>query len=303
MSSFKVTILGSGAAVPFKGRHLTSHLVNAGKEFFLVDCGEGTQFQIIRYGIKYHKISRIFISHLHGDHFYGLFGLLSTMHLNHRAKELHIHGPRGLDEVITTCFRNSTTVLSYPTFFHETAPDKVETIYDSELIEVNSFPLKHSINCTGFVFREKKKKRKIVPEKLPLNLPYEYYEDLKNGRDVNFAEQTVLSSDCTLPPEKSKSYAFCSDTRFDLETANYCKEVNLIYHEATFLHKHLDRAEATFHTTAKEAGIIAKEARAKQLIIGHYSARYGDLDGLLEEAKAVFPNTLLAIEGKTYSVG
>ncbi|OHX66082.1 ribonuclease Z [Flammeovirga pacifica] len=300
--SFEITILGSSAAIPSKGRQMTSQHLRIGNQQFLIDCGEATQHQLLNLGISLHKIEHIFISHLHGDHFFGLPGLLSTMHLQRRTEPLYIHGPRGLDEVLLASFKHSKTELNYKVFLYDNPTMFSEVIYENEKITVETIPLTHRVPCTGFLFREKKKQYRIIPEKLPSGLPFEAFRALKRGENIEFNKNKINYEDVTLPPRKSRSYAFCSDTKYSKSVISKVFGVDLLYHESTFMDRHKERANITFHTTAKQAGSVAKEANVKQLLIGHFSARYADLTELLEEAQTEFNNTQLAIEGHKFSI-
>lgn len=301
---FEVLILGSSSATPIYGRHPTAQLINVNEQLYLLDCGEGTQVQLIKYGIRSNRIKHIFISHLHGDHYLGLIGLISSMHLVGRKDELHVYGPPALKEIVDLHFLHSETVLRYPLHFHPTQDQNSELILENEHLAVSSFPLDHRIACTGFRFDEKKRMPAINREKTDaIGVPTAYLPLIKRGNDYTASDGTVYHwQDLTIAPPVPRSYAYCSDT---IRTARYLpfiQQVDLLYHEATFLHDMLDRATETFHTTAQQAGQIAREVHAKKLLIGHYSARYKDLKPLLEESKSVFPNCDLALEGNWYRV-
>ncbi|GAB2977972.1 ribonuclease Z [Mucilaginibacter puniceus] len=301
---FEVTILGSSSATPIYNRNPTSQALNVNDRLYLIDCGEGTQQQMLRFDIKASRIDHIFISHLHGDHYLGLVGLLSSMHLNGRKKELKLFGPEHLLEIINLQLKYSETTLQYPIEFTVTNANRVEVIVDNEDVTVETIPLDHRIACTGFLFREKKRQRKLLKDKLEeLQVPVQYYTSLKKGNDYIADDGTVYKNDTlTIDSEQPKAYAYCSDTIFNPQYFQQINNVNLLYHEATFLHNMLDRAGETFHTTALQAAQIATQTQAKKLLIGHFSARYKNLDELLDEAKSVFPATELAIEGRTFSV-
>jgi ribonuclease Z len=303
-SRFEVTILGSSSATPTSRRFPTAQLLNVSERFFLIDCGEGAQIQLRRYKIRFQRINHIFISHLHGDHYLGLMGLISSMHLLGRKKELVIYAPKGLQEIVDIQLRISATALNYPVKWVELNPQVPEMIYEDSQITVTTVILNHRIPCCGFLFREKGKmlslnKDTIAEDKVPV----EAYFFLKSGKDFTDENGRLYRfQDYTLPQGHSRSYAFCSDTRYDLRVAEQIKYVDLLYHEATFLHELLDRAEKTAHSTAKEAGIIAKIAGVKKLLIGHFSVRYNDMEPLLNEAKTEFTDTELAEEGKIFSI-
>lgn len=301
---FEVTILGSSSATPIYNRNPTAQALNINDHWFLIDCGEGTQQQMLRFDIKAAKINCIFISHLHGDHYLGLVGLLSSLHLNGRKKPMKLFGPAPLIEIIELQLKFSETTLHYPLEFKATNPDARELIYESQDITVETIPLDHRISCTGFLFKEKKRLRKLIKEKVEaLNIPIPFFTSLKKGMDYTTPDGTVHKNiDLTTDPEEPKCYAYCSDTVYNPQYFEQIKGATLLYHEATFLHDMLERAKETFHTTARQAAEIAITTGAKHLLIGHFSARYKSLNELLDEAQSVFPDTDLAIEGKTYIV-
>lgn len=301
---FEVTILGSNSATPAYGRNQTSQIININDKLYLVDCGEGTQLQLLRYGIKGSRIKGIFISHLHGDHYLGLVGLISSMHLNGRTEELIIFGPPPLKKIIDIHLKYSDTRLRYPLIFSGTRHTEAEEIYRSESFTVSSFPLNHRVPCTGFMFREVPPLPKLnMDEVTRLNIPTELLSGIKHGDDyIDAKGERHPCSVLTHPPRAARSYAYCSDT---LATGSYhpfIKGADLLYHEATFLHEMLERATETYHTTALQAGEIAKLCEVKKMLIGHFSARYRVLDELLAESQSVFGNTELAIEGRCFSV-
>ncbi|HSI75755.1 MAG TPA: ribonuclease Z [Lunatimonas sp.] len=302
---FQITILGVNSAIPAHGRNQTSQYVAFGRISFLVDCGEGTQHQLRRYKVKSSRIDHIFISHLHGDHYLGLMGLISTFHLNNRSRPLHIYGPRGLDEIITTQLRCSHTFLKFPLYFKETSQDGKNLLLELENVRVFSFPLKHRIACTGFSFEEKMRPRKLIKEKIvEAKLNITSIHQLLQGRDVYDDSGKVRYSqeEFCHSPIAPRRYAFCSDTIFDMDLIPYISGADLLYHEATFMETEADRAISTMHSTARQAGRIAREADIKELLIGHYSGRYIDLQPLLLEARDEFENTKLSEEGETYTI-
>ena len=260
--------------------------------------------QLIRYRTKPSKITHIFISHLHGDHFYGLIGLLNTFSLSGRTEDLFIFGPPGLADVIRVQLRQSRTVLKYPTHFTALEADASACIYESPLLRVTTLPMDHRIPCSGFLFREAAKPRRIDKEKLPDDLSVADFLALKEGKDLYHADGTLRhrNEHLTLPPRRSRSYAYCADTRYQASLANAVREVDLLYHEATFMQAEAALAESRYHSTTVQAATLAKEAQVGQLLIGHYSSRYRDLNPLLNEAQAVFPRTQLAREGHDYFV-
>lgn len=271
----------------------------------MVDCGEATQHQLKRFKVKYSRIDHIFISHLHGDHYLGLMGLISTFHLNNRVRPLHIYGPKGLDEIITIQLKYAATFLKFPIYFKETIPSGKNLLLELDNIRIYSFPLKHRIPCTGFSFEEKNRPIKLIKEKIQeKKLDIVYIHQLLQGKDVYDGKGNLLYSQAefchtTLAPRK---YAYCSDTCFDLTLIPYIEDADLLYHEATFMESELDRARSTMHSTAQQAGLIAIKAGVKTLLIGHYSGRYIDLEPLLLEAREVFSQTLLSEEGQSYSI-
>lgn len=301
---FEVTILGSSSATPIFNRNPTAQALNINEHLYLIDCGEGTQQQLLRYDVKATRIDHIFISHLHGDHYLGLVGLLSSLHLNGRRKPLKLFGPVHLKEIIDIQFKYSETVINYPLEFYATNPDRPEVILDNQDIIVETIPLDHRVPCTGFLFRQKKRLRKLLKDKVAeLNIPLEYFTSLKKGKDYIAPNGTVYpNGTLTADPSEPKMYAYCSDTIFNSRYFDQINGADLLYHEATFLHNMLSRAKDTYHTTAWQAAEVAVETGAKKLLIGHFSARYKSLNELLEEARNVFPETELAIEGKTFEI-
>ena len=300
-----VKILGSNSAAPAHRRNHTSQLINVEGKFYLMDCGEGTQLQLKRYKIKAQRISNIFISHLHGDHYLGLMGLLSTMHLIGRQKPLNLYGPAGLDEIITLQLRMSQTVFNYEVNFHTVDTEVFQPIHVDDHITVYSVPLDHRIPCAGYLFEEKKKNRRIIKENLPKDFSIRNIVRLKHGEDIQDEDGNLLfkNSDLTLDPKKSYKYAFCSDTKYNESIIPHIKDADMLYHEATFLDEHMDRAANTYHSTAKEAAKIASKAGVGKLLLGHFSVRYKDLEPIQEEARTVFEESYLAIEGEEFGLG
>jgi ribonuclease Z len=298
--SFKITILGSSGAMPAYGRHPSSQLVEIQNHFFLVDCGEGAQMQLMKFQANFHRINHIFISHLHGDHFLGLMGLIYTMHLQRRVNDLHIYSHRGLDEIITTQLRYSQSAPGFQMYFHVLEQDARTVIFENDLLTIETIPLLHKIRCSGFLFREKIKPRRIDKTKLPEGLLIRQIANLKNGDDVTDEEGNVLfkNEELTFPPRRSRSYAYCSDTAFSETLVSQVKDVDVLYHEATFIEEEASKARETLHSTAREAAMVARLANNSKLLLGHFSARYRDLAPILEEAKTVFENSFLAIEGE-----
>jgi ribonuclease Z len=301
---FEVTILGSSSATPIYNRNPTSQTLNINDRLYLIDCGEGTQQQMLRFDIKPSRIDHIFISHLHGDHYLGLVGLLSSMHLNGRIKELKVFCPPQLKEIIDLQLKYSETTLQYPINYKFTNAIAAEVIVDNEDITIETIPLDHRIACTGFLFRQKKRLKKLIKERLEeIGIPVEYFTAIKKGKDYIDTNGKVYKNDTlTLDSDEPKTYAYCSDTLSNEMYFDQIKNSTLLYHEATFMNNMLDRAKETHHTTALQAGEIAIKTNSRKLLIGHFSARYKKLDELLEETQSIFPDTELAIEGKTYVI-
>lgn len=301
---FEVTILGSSSATPVFNRNPTAQLLNCNEHFYLIDCGEGTQQQLIKYGYKASKIDYIFISHLHGDHFFGLIGLLSSLHLNGRTKPLYLFAPAGIKEILELQFLHSDTRLKYTINYYVTNSNQPEVIFSNNDVIVETIILNHRIPCTGFKFTEKKRLRKLMVEKLEADkIPVSCYQLLKRGVDITLPDGRLIKYlDYSLDSAVPRVYCYCSDTLYDERYFEQISNADTLYHEATFLHEMLERAQETHHTTALQAAQIAKMAKAKKLLIGHFSSRYKILAPLLEEAQTVFEQTELAIEGKTFEI-
>lgn len=302
--SFEVTILGSGAAIPTSRRNPTSQIVVCNERYILIDCGEGTQMQIRKFGVRFQRIQHILISHLHGDHFFGLVGLISSMHLLGRDKGLTIYGPEGLETIVRTQLEYGDARLDFEISFVVLNGKDAGLIFEDNLIEILTFPLKHRIPTNGFVIREKVKERKLISHKISgSGLQFEHMHRLKKGEDILTDEGKFFkNSDYTEDPPQSYSYAYCSDTAYAEKIIPHITEVDLLYHEATFIEKDIDRARATYHSTARQAAEIAKKAKVKKLIMGHLSARYEDVKSHLEEAMAVFADSEVVEDGKTYLI-
>jgi ribonuclease Z len=298
--TFHITILGTSSATFGHGRFLTAQVANIHDRLYLVDCGEGTQLQLLKYGINANRIDRIFISHLHGDHYYGLMGLLTSMSLKGRQAPLHLHAHAPLLDVLVAHQRAAQAALQYPLHFHPLEPGQAGVIAAVPGLEVEAFPLRHGIPCSGFLFRETPKPRRIIGERLPQGMPSELIETLKLGQSVRFGGKLCAWEDMTLPPKPSRSYAFCSDTVYHPPLAEWVRGADLLYHEATYDSRLADKALAHGHSTAEQAAQLAMAAGARHLAIGHYSVRYADPALLLEEACGVFPPTWLAEEGKRF---
>lgn len=301
MRPFHVTILGCSSATPTTDRHPSAQILNVNEKLLLIDCGEGTQIQLLKYHIRFSRIQYIFISHLHGDHILGLPGLLSTMSLNGRNETLHLFAPAPLEAFLKDFFNISNTILNFEIDFHPTNPSKRCVLFEHIDFTVESFPLNHRVDCTGFIVTEKypgKRIRKDVCE--ALSIPLQFYGALRRGEDIIWNGMSYSNDQLAYDPPQPRKYIYCSDTLYMPSLKDILHGANLVYHESTFLHEMSNRAKETYHTTAKEAATLAKEAEIGKLLLGHFSARYKDLTPILEEAIAVFPNTDLALEGETY---
>jgi ribonuclease Z len=301
---FTVTILGSGAAIPTYERNPTAHLVEVRKHMLLLDCGEGTQMQLRKSGFKIQKIGHIFISHLHGDHYYGLIGLLNTMHLLGRSQPLHLYGIQQLIQLIDLQLELSGTTLAYPLVFHPLETENNSIILDDNEITVSTIPLNHRIPTCGFLISEKPEKRRILKEFITkVKVPFQFFDSIKEGEDYTDDKGFVHpNSLITEDPPRTRSYAYCTDTAYYESIIPIIKNCDLLYHEATFMEDKAEDAHLKFHSTAREAATIALKANVKQLLIGHYSARYKEVESLLAEARQVFPNTILGQDGMAVQV-
>ncbi len=301
---FEVTILGSNSAIFNHGRHPTSQVVNIHNRYFLVDCGEGTQQRLHEFNIRWFKIDFIFISHLHGDHYYGLMGLLTTFNLLKRVNKLVLFAPKELKKIIDVQLKASQTILNFPLEFRATSDDTKTLILDIAECQVYSIPLKHKLPTTGFLFIEKNEPRSLDLEKIKkYHIQKTDFKLLKQGEDIiDKHGKKVKNNSVTVKGKPSRSYAFCSDTMYYLPLVKDIKNVDLLYHEATFLDVDKKRALETMHSTALQAAQMAQKAKARRLLLGHFSSRYVDLTVLEKEAQKVFPNVDLAIEGKTFKV-
>jgi ribonuclease Z len=300
----KLTILGCYAATPRTITNPTSQVLEIKNRMFLIDCGEGTQVQLRKNKIKFSKINQVFISHLHGDHFFGLIGLISTFSLLGRTTDLHIYGPKGIKEIILLQLRLSNSWTNYDLYFHELESEKSETIFEDDKVVVTTIPLKHRVYTNGFLFQEKVGERKLNMDSI-LNHEIEscYYQKIKNGKDITLEDgRIILNSLLTFDPIPTKSYAFCSDTVYHEAILPIIENVTVLYHEATFLDSEEGLANKTLHSTAKEAARIALKANVKQLILGHYSTRYESITLFKKEAETIFPDVLLADDGKTFEL-
>ena len=303
--SLELTILGCHSATPRVNAHPTSQYLEINNRQFLIDCGEGTQRQMRKYKVGFSKINHIFISHLHGDHFFGLIGLISTFGILNREKDLHIFGPKGIKEVTLLQLKLSKSYSKFNIVFHELSSKKSELIFEDDKVTVHTIPLTHRVYTNGFLFKEKEKLRKLNIENVQQYSEIETcdYHNIKAGKDFVLENGEVIKNEeLTLTPPKSKSFAFCSDTSYKEDIVPIIKNVDLLYHETTFLKDREDLALKTKHSTAEQAAKIAKKATVKQLIIGHYSSRYSDLKLFKSEAETIFSNVILAETGKKVSL-
>ena len=298
----KLSILGCYSATPRIIAHTTSQVLETRGHLFLIDCGEGTQVELRRHKIKFNQIKHIFISHLHGDHYFGLVGLISTFRLLTRETDLHIYGPKGLKELITLQMKLADSWTNFKLIFHELTSKSSELIFEDEKVSVHTIPLDHRIYTNGFLFKEKPFERKLDVNKAEdLNIDKAYYRKLKQGDDVvNEKGQIISNESVTYQGHEPKSYAFCSDTAYKEAIIPLINGVDVLYHESTFLESHANLCTKTKHSTAKQAATIALKANVKQLILGHYSTRYGGLEGFKTEASTVFKDVLLADDGKVF---
>ncbi len=298
----KLHILGCYAATPRTLTNPTSQVLEIRNHMFLIDCGEGTQVQLRKQKLKFSRIDHIFISHLHGDHFFGLPGLISTFRLLGREKEMHIYGPKGIKEAITLLLKLGDSWTNYPLIFHELVATNSELIYEDDKVTVTTIPLDHRIYTNGFLFREKLSERKLnIKAVAEHKIDKAYFQNIKNGKDAILDDGTVIpNSKLTSNPPKAKSYAYCSDTAYSKEIVPQIKNVSALYHESTFLESESKLSVKTKHATAKEAGCIAKLAEVNKLILGHYSTRYKSIELFKEEAETVFANVELADDGKIF---
>ena len=298
----KLTILGCYAATPRTFTNPTSQILEIKNRLFLIDCGEGTQVQLRKNKIKFSKINHVFISHLHGDHFFGLIGLVSTFSLLGRTTDLHIHGPKGIKEIITMQLRLSNSWTNYDLIFHELQSKESEIIFEDDKVLVKTIPLNHRVYTNGFLFQEKVGARKLNADAVQ---DYEiescYYQNIKNGKDIMLEDGRLIENDkLTFDPVPAKSYAFCSDTAYHEGIIPIIQNADVLYHEATFLQSEESLAKKTLHSTAKEAAMIALKSNVKQLILGHYSTRYESIEMFKQEAETIFPEVLLADDGKSF---
>jgi len=304
MEKFELHILGCGSALPTTRHFPTSQIVNVRDKLFMIDCGEGAQLQFRKSHLKFSRLNHIFISHLHGDHCFGLLGLISTLNLLGRTAELHIHSPKGLETLLTPMLDFFNRQMTYKVLFHEFDTKEPMQIYEDRSLTVTTIPLRHRMPCCGFLFAEKRRPNHIIREMVDFyQVPVYELNRIKNGADYVTPEgKTVSNNLLTRPSAPSRSYAYCSDTIYLPSIVEQIKGVDLLFHEATFANEDALRAKETFHTTAAQAAEIARRAEVKKLLIGHFSARYEDENVLLQEASAIFPDTQLAKETLCVSV-
>jgi len=298
MEKFQVYILGCGSAKPTTKHFPASQVVNMRDKLFMIDCGEGAQIQFCKSRLKFNRLMRIFISHLHADHCLGLVGLISTLNLLGRTAQLHIHCPYGGEKVFEPMIRFFNMDMSFEVFFHEFQSKKAEMIYEDHSMTVTTIPLSHRMPCCGFLFKEKPLPRHILREMIDAyEIPISSINRIKNGEDFQLPDGRLIPNErLTTPSDAPRSYAYCSDTKYLPGLVEQLQGVNLLYHEATFCDADAVKAELRYHSTARQAAMMARDAKVGQLVIGHYSSRYEDESILLQEAQEFFPSTLLAKE-------
>ena len=298
MEKFEVNILGCGSALPTTRHFSSSQVVNIREKLFMIDCGEGAQLQLRRSKLKFTRLNHIFISHLHGDHCFGLMGLISTFGLLGRTATLHIYAHEELERLLQPQLDFFCKGMTYEVKFHHIDPTKAEMIYEDRSVSVTTIPLRHRIPSCGFLFQEKKTPNHIIRDMIDFyQIPVFELNRIKNGADYVCPDGTIVPNGrLTTPSASPRSYAYCSDTVYQRNILPQIKGVDLLFHEATFMHEDAARAKETFHTTTLQAAEIARDAEVKQLVIGHFSARYENEELLLEETQSLFPNTLLAKE-------
>ncbi len=304
MSAPELYILGSSSATPTRDRNPSSQVLKIGSDKIMIDCGEGTQMRLIQLGIRHTGLDYICISHLHGDHYYGLIGLITSMNLMGRKQNLNIIGPPHLKDILDLQLKEGGKQPEFNITFHATNPEKPELILKTSHFELSSFPLKHQIHCTGFIIKEAAKERSLNIDQIENHqVPIAAFKSIKAGENyINDKGEEISYLLLSHDPKPSKSYVYCSDTIFDMDIIPYIKDCTILYHEATYMEALADKALERYHSTAKQAGIIATHAQVHQLLIGHFSSRYDNLEPLLLEAKSIFPNTALALEGLKFLI-
>ena len=300
---FELTILGSGGAIPTLERNPSSQYLNIQDRHFLIDCGEGSQIQLRKYKCKFSKIDHIFISHLHGDHFLGLFGYLSTLSLLGRKSPINIYAPKDLLNLINAHNEISGKIYNFNLNFNELNFKKITKLFDDNILEIFSFPVNHSVPCCGFLFKEKMSQRNIIKTKIKdLGLGIGDIKKLKNRENCILDGKSIEYKDVTVPGNRARSYAYCADTKFDEKIIPFIKDIDVIYHESTFLEELKNKASKTKHSTAYQAAKIALSANSKTLILGHFSARYDNVEKFVQEASSIFKNTVAAYDGYKYQI-
>ncbi len=299
----KVTILGNNSALPAYGRNPTAQVVTLYGQDILIDCGEGTQQKMQQYGVRWRHLDHIFISHLHGDHYFGIFGLITSMNLLGRTTALHLYAPAPLEGLIKNMLAIANSELAYPLFFYP-HPEGAAQLVDHKLFTAHCFPVEHRIACHGFRITRKTRGRKLLPDKAAAaGIPTYFYDRLKRGEDYTDKEGRVIQNEMvTEEGPRAKSYAFCADTIYTDSFLEHIRGVDLLYHESTYLADNTERAASRFHSTAAQAAMIAQKAGAKQLLLGHYSSKYRDITLFRDEAAAIFPNSLASEEGAAYEL-
>jgi len=297
-----LTILGCYAATPRTMTNPTSQVLEMKNRMFLIDCGEGTQVQLRKHKLKFSRINHVFISHLHGDHFYGLIGLISTFSLLGRKADLHVYGPKGVKEITLLQLKLSASWTSYNLYFHELESKEPQVIFEDDKVVVSTIPLRHRVYTNGFLFQEKSGDRKLNLDAVQeYGIETCYYNKIKSGSDMTLDDgRVILNETLTFDPFPPKSYAFCSDTMYDESIVSLIRDVDVLYHESTFLDSEEHLCEKTMHSTAKQAATIALKANAGQLVLGHFSTRYGSIEPFKEQAETVFKNVELADDGKVF---
>ncbi len=304
MAKMKLTVLGSGSALPTEKRYNTSHILSIGEKNFMIDCGEGSQIKLRQYKIRTAKLNHIFITHLHGDHCFGLIGFISTMAMMNRKENLYIHAHADLEKLLQPQIDYFTKDMSFKVVFNHINPRKNEVVFEDKSLKVSSIPLKHGIPCCGFLFEEKEKERSLIKEKAEFyNIPIKKRHLIKKGADLELPTGKIVpNKEITLDPEKTKSFAFCSDTMPIEKIIPIIENVDLLYHEATFAEEEKERAKETYHSTAKQAAKIAQTANIKKLVVGHYSARYRNSETIQKEAREIFKETYAAEDGSVFEI-
>ncbi len=301
---FAVTILGNNSAIPTPERHPTAQVLTYNDQLILIDCGEGTQTQLARYKVRRSKIRYIFISHLHGDHYFGLIGLINSMSLLGRTEPLTVFGPPALWDILELQLRHAATTLRFELEFKPLTPETHGVLLRDKDMEVSCFPTRHRIPCFGFSFSIQRKKRRIIPEQTrAYEIPSAFFSHLAEGEDYIRKDGSVVRNDwVTLPPLRARRYVYCADSIYDEDLIPWMKDADLVYHETTYLDDLRQRAADRFHSTSVQAATLASMAGARRLLIGHFSSKYTELQPFLDESIPVFPHTELALEGTTYII-